>query len=356
MEERPSKAVLHAHSTVNDACGFWEISMRGRLVVLAICVFLLTMAPSAWPAVAKPSGSASYPSRPIRLITPGGAASNLDYRARQISQKLTPALGQQIIVDNRPGANSIIGTEIAAHAPADGYTMLFGYHALVMNPHLYAKLPYDVSKQLVPVIGFNTGWVGIYIPAAIPANTLQDFIALAKAKKGQLTCVSTGNGSGQHLSCHRFNMLTGSGVRVIHFKELGQALGAMLGGQIREGFDGLPLLLGPIKAGKLKMLAISGPARVVSLPSVPTFSEAGLPQFEMVFWTGVLAPTGTPTAVIELINREINAALRAPDIRQSLLDTGATPLGGTAADFGNFMRTESDKWRSIIKDSGARLD
>jgi tripartite-type tricarboxylate transporter receptor subunit TctC len=329
--------------------------MRGRLVVVAICAFLLTAAPSAWPASASPSGSA-YPSRPVRLITPGGAASNLDYRARQIAQKLTAALGQQVIVDNRPGANSIIGTEIASRAPADGYTLLFGYHALVMNPHLYAKLPYDVSKQLVPVVGFNTAWVGIYVPAAVPANTLKEFIALAQAKQDQLTCVSTGNGSGQHLSCHRFNMLTGSGVRVIHFKDLGQALSAMLGGQISVGFDGLPLLMGPIKAGKLKMLAISGANRLVSLPSVPTFHEAGLPQFEMVFWTGVLAPAGNPSAIIELINREINAALKAPDIQQSLLDTGATPLGGTAADFGNFMKTESAKWRSIIKDSGARLD
>ena len=151
-------------------------------------------------------------------------------------------------------------------------------------------------------------------------------------------------------------MLTGSGVRVIHFKDLGQALGAMLGGQISVGFDGLPLLLGPIKANKLKMLAISGPTRLVSLPAVPTFHEAGLPQFEMVFWTGVLAPVGTPSAVIGVINREINGALKAPDIQQSLLDTGATPLGGTASDFGNFMKIESDKWRSIIKDSGARLD
>ena len=135
--------------------------MRGRLVVIAICAFLLTTAQSAWSASANPSGSAPYPARPIRLIAPGGAASNLDYRARQIAQKLTAALGQQVIVDNRPGANSIIGTEIASRAPADGYTLLFGYHALVMNPHLYAKLPYDVSKQLVPVVGFNTAWVGI---------------------------------------------------------------------------------------------------------------------------------------------------------------------------------------------------
>jgi len=194
------------------------------------------------------------------------------------------------------------------------------------------------------------------LAAAIRANTLKDFIALAKAKQDQLTCVFTGNGSRQHLSCHRFNMLTGSGVRVIHFKDLGQALSAMLGGQISVGFDGLPLLMGPIKAGKLKMLAISGANRLVSLPAVPTFQEAGLPQFEMVFWTGVLAPAGTPSAVIDLINRAINAALKAPDVQRSLSDTGATPLGGTAADFGRFMKTESEKWRSIIKDSGARLD
>jgi tripartite-type tricarboxylate transporter receptor subunit TctC len=192
--------------------------------------------------------------------------------------------------------------------------------ALVMNPHLCAKLPYDVSKQLVPIVGFNGG--SNLCSPAIPLNTLKDFIALAQAKKDQLTCVSTGNGA-QHLSCHRFNMLTGSGVRVIHFKDLGQALGAMLGGQISVGFDGLPLLLGPIKANKLKMLAISGPTRLVSLPAVPTFHEAGLPQFEMVFWTGVLAPVGTPSAVIGVINREINGALKAPDIQQSLLDTGA---------------------------------
>jgi tripartite-type tricarboxylate transporter receptor subunit TctC len=163
----------------------------------------------------------AYPVRPIRLIAPAPASANLDYRARQLARKLSASLGQQVIVDNRPGANSIIGTEIAARAVPDGYTLFFGYHAIVMNPFLYGKLPYDAAKQFVPVVGFNTAWVGLYVNTAVPANSVRELIALAKAKPEELTCASTGNGSGQHLSCHLLNMLSGKKVRIIHYKGLG---------------------------------------------------------------------------------------------------------------------------------------
>jgi tripartite-type tricarboxylate transporter receptor subunit TctC len=300
--------------------------------------------------------TAAYPTRPIRLITPAPASANLDYRARQLAQKLSAALGQQVIVDNRPGANSIIGTEIAARAIPDGYTLFFGYHAIVMNPFLYGKLPYDAAGQFVPVAGFNTAWVGLYVNPSVPAQSLKELVALAKAKPDELTCASTGNGSGQHLSCHLLNMLTGAKVRIIHYKGLGQALTDILGGQISMVFDGLPVPLPLIKAGKLRALAISGPNRAASLPALPTFREAGLPGFEMVFWTGVLAPAGTSQSIIDIINRETNAALKQPDIQQSLIETGSTPLGGTSADFAVFMKAEALKWGTIIKDSGARLD
>lgn len=298
----------------------------------------------------------AYPVKPVRVIAPANSATNLDFRARQMAQKLSAALGQQFIVDNRPGANSIIGTEIAARAVADGYTLLYGYHALVMNPFLYAKLPYDAAKQLVPVAGGNTAWVGLYVHASVPANSVKELVAQAIAKPDELTCVSTGNGSGQHLSCHLFTMLTGAKVRVIHYKGLGQALTDMMGGQVTMVFDGLPLPLPLVKSGKLKALAISGPNRVASLPALPTFREAGLPGYEMAFWTGLLAPTGTPQAVIELLNREVNVALKAPDILQSLVETGSAPLGGTPTEFAAFMKAQSEKWSAAIKDSGARLD
>jgi tripartite-type tricarboxylate transporter receptor subunit TctC len=310
-------------------------------------------------AAAQPATTGSgqaYPNKPVRLIVPSPAGGNLDFRARQLAQKLSVALGQQIIVDNRPGANGIIGTEIAARAVADGYTLLFGYHTLVMNPYLYSKLPYDAAKQFVPVAGYNTAWVGLYVNVSVPASTVKELIALAKAKPDELTCVSVGNGSGQHLSCHLFNMLTGAKVRVIHYKGLGQAIPDMLGGQITMVFDGLPVPLPLVKSGKLKALAISGPNRAASLPALPTFREAGLPGYEMVFWTGVLAPTGTPQTVIDVINRETNAALKQPDILQSLIDTGSTPLSGSPADFAAFMKAEGQKWGAVIKDSGARLD
>jgi tripartite-type tricarboxylate transporter receptor subunit TctC len=324
--------------------------------LMGCACLLLCLTANVFGAATAQSYPLSYPLRPIRLIVPGAASSNLDYRARQLAQKLSVALGQQVIVDNRPGANSIIGTEIAARAPADGYTLYFGYHALVMNPHLYGKLPYDAATQFVPIVGYNTAWVGLYVNASVPANTVEELITLAKAKPDGLTCVSTGNGSGQHLSCHFFNMLTGTKIRVIHYKGLGQGLTDMLGGQVSMVFDGLPLPLPLIKSGKLKALAISGPHRAASLPALPTFREAALPRFEMVFWTGVLAPASTPQAVIDSINRETNAALKAPDILQSLVDTGSVPLGGSPADFAAFIKVQSEKWRAIIKDSGARLD
>ena len=327
--------------------------MRACGIGFALCAYTQIALSSVATGAPEPD---SYPSRPVRMITPGGASSNLDYRARQLAQKLSAAFRQPFVVDNRPGANSIIGTDIAARAAPDGHTLLFGYHAIAMNPHLYKKLPYDASKQLTPVVGFNTGWVGIYVHATVPVSSLKEFIEFAKLKQDDLNCVSTGNGSGQHLSCHVFNTLTGSRLRVIHFKELGQALTAMLSGQVAVGFDGLPLLLGPIRAGKLKALAMSGPNRIASLPSVPTFREAGLPQFEMVFWTGVFAPAGTPRTVISRINRETNIALKAPDIQQSFIDTGATSLGGSDAEFAEFVKSQSQKWRAVIVDSGAQLD
>jgi tripartite-type tricarboxylate transporter receptor subunit TctC len=328
------------------------------LALHALCVMTASaQAASTGSGQAASTGSGqAYPSKPVRLIAPSPAGGNLDFRARQLAQKLSMAMGQQIIVDNRTGANGIIGTEIAARAIADGYTLLFGYHTLVMNPYLYSKLPYDAAKQFVPVAGYNTAWVGLYVNASVPAGSVKELIALAKAKPDELTCVSVGNGSGQHLSCHLFNMLTGSKVRAIHYKGLGQGLTDMLGGQVTMVFDGLPVPLPLVKSGRLKALAISGPNRALSLPALPTFREAGLPGFEMVFWTGVLAPTGTPQAVIDAINRETNAALKAPDILQSLVDTGSTPLGGTPADFAAFIKAESQKWGAIIKDSGARLD
>jgi tripartite-type tricarboxylate transporter receptor subunit TctC len=320
------------------------------LAAQAVCLSVA----QAQPVASK--GSGGYPNRPIRLISPSAAASNLDFRARQLAQKLSGALGQQVIVDNRPGANSIIGTEIAARAAPDGYTLLMGFHGLVMNPFLYAKLPYDAQKQFVPVAGYNTAWVGLIVNAGLPANSIKELVAMAKAKPDELTCVSTGNGSGQHLSCHLFNMLTGAKVRVIHYKGLGQGLTDMLGGQVTMAFDALPLPLPLIRAGKLKALAISGPSRVISVPALPTFREAGLPGYEMVFWSGVVAPAGTPQTVIDLVNRETNVALKAPDILQSMIDTGSTPQPGSPADFAAFMKAQAEKWSAVIKDSGARLD
>jgi tripartite-type tricarboxylate transporter receptor subunit TctC len=331
-----------------------------RQVVRHVATWLAMLAcgvpaAGAQSALSKGAGHA-YPTKPVRVIVPSAAGGNLDFRARQLGQKLSPALGQQFIVDNRPGANSIIGTEIAARAAPDGYTLLMGYHALVMNPFLYSRLPYDAAKQFVPVAGYNTAWVGLYVNAGVPASSVKELVALAKAQPDGLTCATTGNGSGHHLACHLFNMLTAAKVRVIHYKGLGPALPDLLGGQITMVFDALPVPLPLVKSGRLKALAISGPNRVASLPALPTFREAGLPGFELVFWSGVLAPAGTPQNVVDVLNREVNVALKAPDILQSKLETGSTPLGGSPADFAALMKSQSEKWSAIIKDSGARLD
>jgi tripartite-type tricarboxylate transporter receptor subunit TctC len=330
--------------------------MQYRLIKLSACAGLGVLAAPLNALGATTAQAASYPTRPIRLIVPAGASSNGDYRARQLAQKVSAALGQQMVVDNRPGANTIIGTEVASRAVADGHTLLFSFHSFSINPFVYRKLPYDSAKQFVPVAGFGIAAVGLFVNTTVPANSVKELIALAKAKPDDHTCVSVGNGSGQHLSCHQFNMLTGSKIRVIHYKELGQGVTDMLGGQISMVFDGLPLTLPLVKSGKLKALAVSGASRVPSLPALPTFREAGLADFDMAFWTGVFAPAGTPQGAIDTINRETNAALKAPDIAQSLVDTGGAPLGGTPADFAAFVRAQSDRWGAIIKDSGVRLD
>jgi tripartite-type tricarboxylate transporter receptor subunit TctC len=281
----------------------------------------------------KPEQAAPYPVRPVRFIcpyVPGGAG---DIFTRTIAQKLTEALGQTVVVDNRPGANGGIGTDIVAKAPADGYTLLMGNSGpLAVNPVLYQKVPYDPVKDFAPITQGTLYMYVLVTPAAMPVVSVQDFIAMLKSKPGQLTYGSTGVGGGNHLSGELFNLMTGT--RSIHVPYTGSAaaLAALLGGQISYMFDTVITSVPHLRAGRLRGLGVTAMRRASALPEVPTLDEQGLKGFELTQWQAVVAPAGTPKPIVDMLYREVAKALRMPDVIERLATQGGNELVGNSPD------------------------
>lgn len=324
--------------------------LAARLVALLSA--MLVLAP-----VALAQTPAPYPSKPIRLVVPFPAGGTTDILARAVAQKLSEAWGQQVIVDNRPGAGGNIGSDIVAKAAPDGYTLVMGTvgtHAI--NPSLYRKMPYDHVKDFAPVILVAGVPNVLVVNSSLPVHTVRELIDYAKANPGKLNFASSGNGTSIHLSGELFKTMAGVQMTHVPYKGSAPALTDLMGGQVQLMFDNLPSSLQLIQAGKLRAIAVTSTARAAALPDVPTIAESGLPGFEASSWFGVLAPAGTPREIVTKLNATIAAWLATPDAKDKLLSQGAIAAGGTPEAFARHIDAETAKWAKVVKMSGAHID
>jgi tripartite-type tricarboxylate transporter receptor subunit TctC len=299
----------------------------------------------------------AYPTKPIRIVVPFPPGGATDILARDVAQKLTDAWGQSVIVDNRPGAGGNIGSELVAKSAPDGYTLemgTVGTHAI--NASLYAKMPYDNVKDFVPIILVAGVPNVLEVNPALPVNSVPELIAYAKANPGKLNFASSGNGTSIHLSGELFKAMAGVEMTHVPYKGSAPALQDLIAGQVQVMFDNLPPSLPQIRAGKLRALAVTSAARAPALPDVPTVAEAGLPGFEASSWFGLLAPAGTPPAIVAQINAEVGKWLATPEAKENLAKQGANAAGGTPEDFAKHIAAETAKWAKVVKASGAKVD
>jgi tripartite-type tricarboxylate transporter receptor subunit TctC len=330
----------------------------GSMIRLALRVLSAVAVIAGLAAAGDAPGQApAYPSRPIRLVVPFPPGGATDILARDVAQKLTEAWGQSVVVDNRPGAGGNIGSELVAKAPPDGYTLLMGTvgtHAI--NASLYAKMPYDHIRDFAPVILVAGVPNVLVVNPALPVNTVAELIAYAKANPGKLNFASSGNGTSIHLSGELFKVMAGVQMTHVPYKGSAPAVADLISGQVQLMFDNLPPSLPQIKAGKLRALAVTSSTRAPALPDVPTMAEAGLPGFEASSWFGVLAPAGTPPAIVAKLNAEIARWLATPEAKERLSKQGADAAGGSPEDFVKHIAAETTKWAKVVKDSGAKVD
>jgi tripartite-type tricarboxylate transporter receptor subunit TctC len=300
---------------------------------------------------------ANYPNRPIQLVVtvpPGGAA---DIIARIIGSKLSDALGQPVVINNRGGAGGTTAAAQVAKSDPDGYTLLLNTIATHgIGPHIYANLPYDPVKDFSPVILIAKLPLIMVVNAEIPARTVRDVIALAKAKPGELTFSSSGSGGAPHLAGEMFKNLTGTELQHVPYRGSGPAVIDLIAGRITMMFDATPSLLPNITAGKLRPIAAASPQRHRLLPDVPSFTELGYPGMDIALWYGVVVPGGTPAPIVQRLNSELAKIVELPDVRKNLTEQGADLQGGTPEGFGAFMRNESIRWSVVVRQAGIKPD
>ncbi len=308
----------------------------------------------AWPIAAL--AQANYPTKPIRFISPYAPGGSTSAMARVVGQKLTESWGQQVIVDNRPGGNTIIGTETLAKSTPDGYTIIMTTNTHLITPNLFPKLPYDPIKDFAPVATVYSSEFLLVIHPAVAANNLQELIALAKSKPGQLNYATTGIGGSGHLANEMMNMLAGIKTQHIPYKGAGPAILDLIGGQLQIFINNPLTLIAHVQSGRVKAMAITGEARVPALPQVPTFTEAGLPGLEVKPWFFVLAPAGTPKPIISKLATEISRIVAMPDVQDFLARQGMNPFISTTEQLAAMMKTELVKWAKVIKAANIKLE
>ena len=294
-----------------------------------------------------------YPDRPIHLVVPFGPGGFTDVAARILQKELQPVLGQPIVVENKAGAGSTIGTDYVAKAPPDGYNLVMVSTTHVISPHLYRDIPYDPVKDFAPVMKLAEGPYVLVVNSKTPYNSVKDLIAAAKAKPGSIDFASSGNGSSQHLVAALFMNMTGAKLNHIPYKGSNQAMQDVIGGQVPVSFVGLPNALPNVSSGKIRALAVTTKKRHPDLPNVPTMEEAGVPGYDATIWLALLAPKGTPADVVQKINAAVTQVLSRPDARKLMNSAGVNVATSSPEELEKLLVSELDRWGKVVKETGA---
>ncbi len=304
-------------------------------------------------AAVVPADAQDYPNHPIKIIAPFGAGGPGDVFSRQVAQFLGEQLKETVVVENRPGAASIIGADAVAKSAPDGYTLLTVSNTLTATETLFPTKSYVLMRDFVPVAPLNYSELVMVVHPSVPAKNLQEFIALAKAKPGQLNYASSGTGTPYHMAAELFKKMTGTDIVHVPHRASGDQRNAVLGGHIEMTFDAITTMAPNVQAGLVRALGTSAATRAKVLPDVPTIAEAGVPGFEAVIWLGIMAPAGTPKPIVDKLNAAINQTIARPEIVSAWERQGATPMTMTTAEFDAFLRKDIEKWAQVAKFSGA---
>src|SRR5687767_10168056 len=300
--------------------------------------------------------SQTYPARNVRIVVPFAVGGSADVYGRFLAAKLTDALGQPFVIENRPGGGAVVGTDAVAKSAPDGYTLLIMSNTHTVNETLIPKKPYDLMRDLAPITGLNYQDLLLVVHPSVQAGSLREFIALAKASPGKLNYASSGPGTPYHMAGELFKYM--AGVDIVHVPHKGsdQARTAVLGAQVHMMFDAITTMAGQARAGKVKALGTSGKSRSAITPDTPTLSEAGVPGYEATIWLGLMAPTGTPRPVLDRLSSEVNKIVNSPEVKEAWAKQGAAPMGMSVDDFDKFLRADIQKWAKLVKDTGMKVD
>ncbi len=305
---------------------------------------------------ALPASALPYPARPVRVIVPQSAGGSTDLVARPLAQRLSEALGQQFVVDNRPGAGSTIGTDLVAKATPDGHTLLAVAASFTMSPALYKKLPFDPVRDFSAVTLLSALPNILVVHPALPVATLKELIALAKARPGQINYASSGPGGSGHLAGELFKSVTHTNLVHVPYRGAPPALNDLVAGQVQVMFGTMLAAVPHVRSGKVRAIAVTGPKRSIAVPHVPTFAEAGLPGYDASSWNGILVPAGTPAAIVTRLNTELVKILHTPNVLDRLEGDGPIPIGNTSEQFAAHIKAEQAKWGRVVRDANVRID
>ena len=322
-------------------------AMRASIVVAALAL------PISW---SLPCLAQDYPTRPVKIIVPFGAGGPADVYSRVLAHHLSEALKQPFVVEDRPGAGSIIGTDAVAKSPPDGYTLLAMSNTHTTNESLIANKPFQLMRDFVPVAGINYSDLVMVIHPSLPAKDLKEFIAYAKARPGELNYASSGAGTPYHMAGELLKAMSGTNLVHVPHKASGEMRNSVIGGHVQMAFDAITTMAPNVKAGQVRALGTSAAKRSSVLPDVPTIAEAGVPGYESTIWLGIMAPAGTPKAIVDKLNAEINKAITRSDVKEAWDKQGAVPLVMSPAEFEKYLRADIEKWAHVVQVSGIKAD
>jgi tripartite-type tricarboxylate transporter receptor subunit TctC len=303
-----------------------------------------------------PASAQQYPTHTVRIIVPFAAGGPADVYSRQLAQYLSQALKQPFVVEDQPGAGSIIGTAAVAHAKPDGYTLLVMSNTHTVNESLVPNKPFALMRDFVPIAPINYSDLVMVVHPSVPAKDLKEFIALAKSQPGKLNYASSGTGTPYHMAGELFKSMSGTDILHVPYRGSSQARNDVLGGQVQMMFDAITTMAPNVKAGQVRALATTGAKRSTVLPDVPTVEEAGVPGYETTIWLGLMAPKGTPRAIVDKLNAEIRKAIDQPDVKAIWAEQGAVPMIMTPAEFGTFLDKDIAKWANVVKTANIKID